>query len=234
MMLSLSSSGSQASPCPSLSRSSCPEFGIIGQLSCSQTQLSLTESRPIGSHLRCILFVFVPRLFVFVPFGSERWHSACRAILRRAIHPDQSHHHTGSHHQRTRQHRHTCTRSQTPGQGIYTQHTCGRCECCLCKDCTVHTPTTIKLLWGSKSHHGLWMLFTAKKVCWKCLFKEENTCLPGIQGLLHSQAVRLVAFVAGRTRQTVESRVCVYALWNTNTLHFTLKMEVQHIKHEQN
>lgn len=33
MISSLSSSGSQASPCPSLSRSSCPEFGSMGQLS---------------------------------------------------------------------------------------------------------------------------------------------------------------------------------------------------------
>ena len=31
---SLSSSLSQASPCPSLSKSSCPEFGRLGQLSC--------------------------------------------------------------------------------------------------------------------------------------------------------------------------------------------------------
>lgn len=46
MMSSLSSSGSQASPCPSLSRSSCPEFGILGQLSCSQSQLSLMKLHP--------------------------------------------------------------------------------------------------------------------------------------------------------------------------------------------
>lgn len=43
-MSSLSSSGSHASPFPSMSRSSCPEFGSMGQLSWSQPQLRLVKS----------------------------------------------------------------------------------------------------------------------------------------------------------------------------------------------
>lgn len=58
MMSSLSSSGSQASPCPSMSRSSCPEFGSMGQLSCSQSELSLVQSHPIKKQLQLIRLKF--------------------------------------------------------------------------------------------------------------------------------------------------------------------------------
>lgn len=89
-----------------------------------------------------------------LPFHSDRWHSACRVIYYWASHPDQSPHHTGSHRQQTPPHTHTCTRPQTPGQGIYTQHTCGKCVCCLCKGYTVHTPTNRAALWESKNLYG--------------------------------------------------------------------------------
>lgn len=53
--------------------------------------------------------------------------------------------------------------------------------------------------------------------------KEKNTCLLGFQGFFQTEAVRLSALIAQRTGQAVVSRVCVYALCNTHTLHFTLK-----------
>lgn len=152
VMPSLSSSGSQASPCPSASRSSCPEFGSMGQLSCSQSQQRLMVcSSGISQQVWMIL---AHAEVDILPFHSDRWHSACRVIYYWASHPDQSPHHTGSHRQQTPPHTHTCTRPQTPGQGIYTQHTCGKCVCCLCKGCTVHTPTNRAALWESKSLYG--------------------------------------------------------------------------------
>lgn len=53
--------------------------------------------------------------------------------------------------------------------------------------------------------------------------KEKNTCLPGFQGFIQTEAIRLSAFMARWTGQAVESRVCVYAQCNTHSLHFTLK-----------
>lgn len=137
MMSSLSSSGSQASPFPSMSRSSCPEFGSMGQLSCSQSQLSLGKSHPTRT-----LPPNQIRFVIFVPFDSDRLHSACMLTCCWASHPDQSPHHTGSHRPRTRQRTYTCTKPQMQGPGTHTEHSCGRCVCCLCKDCMVHTPTT--------------------------------------------------------------------------------------------
>lgn len=137
MMSSLSSSGSQASPCPSLSRSSCPEFGSMGQLSCSQSQLSLMKSHPTTTLPANQIF-----LMIILPFDSDRLHSACRLICCWASHPDQSLPHTGSHRPQTRRRTHTCIKLQTPGRGTHTQHACGRCACCLCKDCMVHTSIT--------------------------------------------------------------------------------------------
>lgn len=97
-MSSLSSSGSQASPCPSLSRSSCPEFGSVGQLSCSQSCHSLKQSHPTttlrATQMNCL---------TLIPFDSDRWHSACRVARCLASRPDQSRNHTGSHRPQTRQ-----------------------------------------------------------------------------------------------------------------------------------
>lgn len=63
MMSSLSSSGSQASPSPSRSRSSCPEFGSLGQLSCSQSHLRLMKSHSTwtlpANQIRIFLFLYL-------------------------------------------------------------------------------------------------------------------------------------------------------------------------------
>lgn len=55
------------------------------------------------------------------------------------------------------------------------------------------------------------------------IFKERNSCLLVFVGCLQSEAIRLGAFIAGRTGHAVVPRVCVYTLCDTHILHFTLQ-----------
>ena len=218
MISSLSSSGSQASPCPSLSRSSCPEFGSVGQLSYKPITDQFSEIpstwntfswsdqillRSLTFWQWYVAFCLQGNLLLGQPSRSESSPHRKPSPANPTAHMHLNN--TSDARPRYKQSAYLWQVCVLSLQGLYGSHTCGQS-----RKNTKWFMIVAGWGWG-----GGWG--------WTLLFKERNSCLLVFVGCLQSEAIRLGAFIAGRTGHAVVPRVCVYTPCDTHILHFTLQ-----------